>query len=265
MQPTLVLRLTHAQVPARDATVASAMAAIMTRPCFAPLERMSLETRTGRRLRYTSPSADAIRAYLCDPQCDFVDMDSGRHGELVATARLPTGRFLRPSSWAAYPAPMEPLIIVPHDPSLVGARINAFCDLATAVHACAGCVSMENGFGIAHRLALGGSTHPEKLLAMQPSLTPRRLAERRRYDMRKLDREIPSPEWGLYLSRGHLDVVPADELEASGVFHRVRRLGDDLVFLQLTEDPADALRPDYDDLLDPVRRVLAPILSSFSH
>jgi hypothetical protein len=50
-------------------------------------------------------------------------------------------------------------------------------------------------------------------------------------------------------------------LEASGVFHEVRRLSDDLVFLQLTDDPADALRPDFDTLLDPVRRVLAPILS----
>jgi hypothetical protein len=45
------------------------------------------------------------------------------------------------------------------------------------------------------------------------------------------------------------------------VFHQVRRLRDELVFLQLTADPADALRPDFDALLDPVRRVLAPVLS----
>jgi hypothetical protein len=30
---------------------------------------------------------------------------------------------------------------------------------------------------------------------MQPGLTPRRLAERRSYDMRKLDREVPSQAW----------------------------------------------------------------------
>ncbi len=79
--------------------------------------------------------------------------------------------------------------------------------------------------------------------------------------MRRLDREVPSPEWGLFLSRAHLEKVPASALEASGVFHQVRRLSDDMVFLQLTADPLDALRPDFDALLEPVRKVLAPVLS----
>jgi hypothetical protein len=261
MQPTLVLRLAHALMPARDAMVVSTMAEIMMRPCFAPLKRMSLETRRGRNLHYTRPSSEVIRAYLCDPQCDVVDMESGRQGDLIAQARLPTGLLLEPDYWVAYPAPLKIYIILPHDPGLARTRIDAFCELALVVQATAGCVSMENGFGLAQRVGLGGSTQPAKLVHMQPGLTLRRLAERRRYDLRKLDREVPAPEWGLFLSRGHLDVVSADALEASGVVHQVRRLSDDLVFLQLTADPADALRPDFDALLDPVRRVLAPVLS----
>jgi hypothetical protein len=261
MQPTLVLRLAHALVPARDTAVVSTMAEIMTRPCFAPLERVSLETRGGRNMHHTRPSAEVIQKHLCDPRCDVVDMDSGRQGDLIAAARLPTGLLLEPDYWVAFPAPLEPQIIVPHDPGLARERIDAFCDLAAIVHAIAGCVSMENGFGHAHRVGIGRSTQPAKLMNTQPSLTLRRLAERKRYSKRKLDREVPAPEWGLFLGRRHLEVVPADEIEASGVFHQVRRLSDELVFLQLTEDPADALRPDYDALLDPVRRVLAPILS----
>jgi hypothetical protein len=261
LQPTLCLRLEYALVPARDATVASTMAEIMMRPCFAPLKRMSLETRRGRNMHYTRPSAEVIQAYLCDPRCDVVDMESGRQGEVIAQARLPTGLLLEPDYWVAYPAPLKLYIIVPHDPGLARARIDAFCELALVVQATSGCVSMENGFNLAQTMCIGSLVKPAKLVHMQPGLTLRRLAERRSYSLRKLDREVPAPEWGLFLSRGHLDVVSADALESSGVFHQVRRLGDALVFLQLTADPADALRPDYDDLLDPVRRVLAPILS----
>ncbi len=212
-------------------------------------------------MRHTKPSTEAIQTYLCDPQCDVVEMDSGRQGELSASARLATGLVIEPDSWVAYPAPLSLQVIVPHDPGLAWARIDAFCDLALAVQVVAGCVSVENSHRLAERVTFGRSTQPAKLMDMQPSLTLRRLAERRSFDKRKLDREVPSPEWGLFLSRRHLDVVSANDLEASGVFHQVRRLGDDLVFLQLTADPADALRPDYDALLDPVRRVLAPLLS----
>jgi hypothetical protein len=261
IEPMLVLRLEHALVTGRDATVVSALAEIMMRPCFAPLQRMAFETRRGRRMRHTTPSAEVIRAYLSDPQCDFVDMDAGRRREPNASARLPTGLVREHDYWVAWPAPLTLEVIVPHDPGLARARIDAFCDLAMAVQAIAGCVSMENGFRLARRVGFGSSFHPAKLVNRQPGMTMRRLRERRSFDMSKLDREVPAPEWGLFLSRGHLAVVPASALEASGVFHQVRRLGEDLVFLQLTADPADALRPDYDALLDPVRQVLAPILS----
>ncbi len=261
MQPMLLLRVEHALVPARDTTVVSAMAEIMTRPCFAPLTRVALDTRQGRSMRHTRTSPEAIRTFLCDPRCDAVIIDSGRRGELTADACLPTGLVIEPDYWDAYPAPLEPHVIVPHEPALAAGRIDAFCELATAVQVVAGCVSMELGLRLAQHLAYGGSSQPPDAVEVQPGMSLRRLAERGRYDKRKLDREVPSPEWGLFLSRKHLDVVPASALEASGVFHQVRRLGDDLVFLQLTEDPADALRPEYDDLLDPVRRVLAPVLS----
>jgi hypothetical protein len=261
MQPTLVLRLEHALVPARDATAVIAMAEIMTRACFAPLKRVSLETRSGRNLRHTKSTAEAVHAYLCDPRCDVVDMDSGRQGDLIAKARLSTGLTLEPDYWVAFPAPLELHIIVPHDPELARARVDAFCELAAVVQAVGGCVSIENGFDLAQHVAYCRLVKPAKLVDMQPGLTLRRLAERRSYDLRKLDREVPSPEWGLFLSRWHLEKVSASALEDSGAFHQVRRLSDELVFLQLTADPADALRPDFDAMLDPVRRVLSPVLS----
>jgi hypothetical protein len=261
MQPTLLLRLEYALVPARDATIAGTIAEIMTRPCFAPLTRAALQTRMGRSMRHTRPSAEVIQSYLSDPQCDVVEMDSGRQGDLSASALLATGLALEPDYWDVYPAPLSLQVIVPHGPVLARAHIDAFCDLAMAVQAVGGCVSVENGFRMARRVTFGRSVKSAKLVDMQPGLTLRRLAERRSYDMRTLDREVPAPEWGLFLSRGHLEKVPASSLEASGVFHRVLRLSDELVFLQLTADPADALRPDFDALLDPVRRVLEPVLS----
>jgi hypothetical protein len=261
LMATLVLRLDHALVPGQDIDTARAVAEIMVRPCLAPLKRVALETRTGRRIRYDVSSIENIASYLCDPRCGVVDMDSGRQGGLVAAARLHTGLVLEPDYWVAYPAPLEPYIIVPHNPELGAARIDAFCDLAAAVHAIAGCVSMELDFRLAQHLGIGVSSQPVDAVDVQPGMTMRRLRERGSYDMRNLDREVPSPEWGLFLGRGHLEKVPASALEDSGVFHQVRRLSDELVFLQLTADPADALRPDFDALLDPVRRVLAPILS----
>jgi hypothetical protein len=261
MQPMLVLRLEHALVPARDSALVRTMADIMTRPCFAPLTRVALDTRQGRRMRHTRISAEAIESYLCDPQCDAVIFDSGRRGELTADAVLPTGLLLEPDYWVVYPAPLEIHVILPHDPVLTQTRLDAFIDLAVATKAIAGCVSIELGMRLAAHLGYGGFRQPPEAVHMQPGLTKRRLAERWSFSMRKLDREVPAPEWGLFLSRGHLEKVPASALEASGVFHQVRRLSDELVFLQLTADPADALRPDFDTMLDPVRRVLSPVLS----
>jgi hypothetical protein len=259
--PTLVLRLEHALVLGRDATVARAVADIMVRQCFSPLKRVALETRTGRRMRYAKISSEVIREYLCDPQCDVVDMDSGRQDPLTAAARLDTGLFLTPSAWAAYPAPLEPHVIVPHAPELAAARIDAFCELAEVLGAVAGCVSVEDGFGMAQKLGIGLSFPSLERALQQPGMTERRLRERRTYSLRKVDRELPAPEWGLFLGPGHLERVSIEALEASGAFHHVRRLGEKQLFLRLTADPADALRSGYDELLEPVRRVLAPLLS----
>ncbi len=147
------------------------------------------------------------------------------------------------------------------EPEHTRARVDAFCELAVTVRAIAGCVSVEMDHGMAQRLAIGRAAVILERDLQQPGMTVRRLCERRTYNKSNLDRQVPGPEWGLFLGPGHLAVISADVLEASGVFHLVRRLGEELVFLQLTDDPADALRPDYDQLLDPVRRVLAPLLA----
>jgi hypothetical protein len=250
MEPTLAIRLEHAFIPGRDAGAAAAVAEILTRPCFADLRRVALETAKGRVMRHSATSRERVQALMQDPACDMVWMDSGRREELVATARIETGLLLDAGYWDAFPAPLMSTVVVPHDASLTGARLAAFCELAVALRAMAGCTSVEMDYDMASRL-INGQTPPPRKGLVQPGMTLRRLQERRSYDQRTSDRQVPSPEWGLFLSRGHLEQVPASELEASGVFHQVRRLSDDLVFLQRTADPADALRPDFDGLLDP--------------
>jgi hypothetical protein len=78
--------------------------------------------------------------------------------------------------------------------------------------------------------------------------------------MDRLDREIHGPEWGTLLGPSHLAILSVAELERSGVFARVRKLSDDVVFLQLTENPLDALDPGFAETLDRAREVLRPIL-----
>lgn len=260
MEPTLAIRLKHAFIPGRDAAAVAAVAEILTRPCFAELRRVALETDKGRVMHHSATSRERVHALMQDPTCDMVSVDSGRRDELVAKARIETGLLRDAGYWDAYPAPLMSTMAVPHDASLTGARLAAFCELAVALRALAGCTSVEMDFNMADRLAHGQTPTPRKGLA-QPGMTVRRLRERRSYDQRTSDRQVPSPEWGLFLSRGHLEQIPVSALEDSGAFHEVRRLGDELVFLQLTADPADALRPDFDAMLDPARRVLAPILS----
>jgi hypothetical protein len=247
----------------RGANHALPVAEILTRPCFAELRRVALETDKGRVMRHSATSRERVQALIQDPACDMVNMDSGRHEELVAAARIETGLLRDASYWNAFPAPLMSTMVVPHEASLTEARLEAFCELAVTLRALAGCTSVEMDFGKASSLSLGQTPTPRKGL-IQPGMTLRRLQERRShsYSQRASDRQIPSPEWGLFLGRGHLDQVSAGALAASGAFHDVRRLGDDLAFLQLTADPMDALRPDYDELLEPARRALAPLLSA---
>jgi hypothetical protein len=260
MEPTLVMRLHHAFVPGRDDTAAAAVAEILTRPCFAVLRRVARFAWGGRVTQHATMSTDRVRTLLRDPHCHIVTMDSGRHGLRVASADITTGLTLDEDYWQAYPGPLQPNMIVPHDPDLTQARMDAFCELAVVLRAIEGLVSVEMEYGPAHKLALGGFA-PNLERLEQPGMTIRRLRERATYDMKRIDREIPAPEWGLFLGRKHLDALPADAIAATGAFHQVRRLGEDLVFLQLTPDPADALREDFDQLLDRARQVLAPILA----
>jgi hypothetical protein len=261
MEPTLALRLKHAFIPGRDPDASAAVAEILTRPCFAELRRVALETNKGRVMRHSATSRERVQALMQDPACDMVNMDSGRHGELVADARIETGLLRDPGYWDDFPAPLMSTVTVPHEASLAAARLEAFCELAVVLRAMAGCLSLEMNFRMACRLVNGNTPTPRKGL-LQPGMTLRRLQERRSYDQRTSGRQIPSPEWGLFLGRGHLDQVSADALAATGAFHRVYRLGDDLVFLQLTADPMDALRLDYDALLEPARGALAPLLAA---
>jgi hypothetical protein len=157
-------------------------------------------------------------------------------------------------------------VSLPGDPSQMSARIDAFCALAIQLRPLVGCVSMEPDLSMANTLEIGCSPPPLAEALTMPGFTERRVRERTAYSNYELplERELWGPEWGLFLGRGHLALVPIQRIERSGVFTRVQQLGEDLVYIQLTDDPMDTLRDDYDVMLDRARDVLAPILTDLS-
>ncbi len=62
------------------------------------------------------------------------------------------------------------------------------------------------------------------------------------------------------LRPGHRAQLATERLRESGAFAEVRELGPGLAFARLTDDPADALRPGYDERLERARVALRPIL-----
>ncbi len=183
MTPTIVLRLSHAFIPGRDEAAAAAVAEILTRPCFAPLRRVALETARGRTMQHGKTTTERVKALMQDPRCDIIDMNSGRQPELTASARIATGLLRTADYWDAFPGPLQPRIVVPHEPEHTGARIEAFCELAVILRAIAGCVSVEMNHGMADGLGIGNATPSRERGLPQPGMTVRRLRERRAYDI----------------------------------------------------------------------------------
>lgn len=260
--PYLVLRIDHSFTPCAHTEACMAIAEILMHPGFEPLTHVALETLHGEQPSSERLSADAIVAFMADERCDAVDLNTGR--QLVAHARVTTGR--NNHLYSADVAPCASIAVLPHEPALLAARIESFLALATVLHAVAGFITLEPGFGMASSLAIGSAQLPLERALLQPGMSERRVRERSAHALvyGTLDREIPGPEWGLFLSTEHLRQLSADRIEHAGAFVAVSRLGDDLVYLQLTDDPSDALRFDYDDRLDSARAVLAPILMDVS-
>ncbi len=261
---TLVARLDHNVGPGLSPERAEAVAEIVSRPCFGALSRVALASGD-RRVAHAPKSGRQVAEYLTDPRCDAVVLDNGREGPLVAVGRVATGRTLVRSALKR-PAQLTSYCVIPLDGCPVDEVVRATCDLAVALEAVSGAISTEPTLDEAEAFALW-VWDDRSLGAALARLGEERLRERaaRAYFLADLDERIAAPEWGLFLSAGHLRAIGVSKLVRSGVFEVVRELvPGELAYLQLTKDVRDALGPGFAASLARARETLRPILMDSS-
>ncbi len=252
---TLALRLDHYLHPRDDRAAALEVGRILALPCFGALKRM-FRRKGDRDSGHGVKSGDEIARVLGDPDIDAVAFDSGRTGELVATAEVSTGRHVQ-----TYDEPKPPLsshIVLPYVPDDLDAVLDAYVKLGEALQADAGYIAVEPNYGLGHAAAL----------AMRPRRQdvrdyPRRGKERVAHSLwsGRVAAEIAMPEWGIVLGPKHIEKV---DPVAGDVFAVVRPIGSRAKLALVTEDPTDALEPDFDAKLDRVRQALALIMMDVS-
>jgi hypothetical protein len=250
---TLAFHLDHRLGPASDPRAAAAVGEILVRPCFASITRVARNVKdrdTGHRPK----TADAIAEALLASDSDAAVLDSGRQGELIASARIWTGRHIK-----SYDEPKPLLasyVLVPYDARERDALIDAFLDLAAALHALAGFATIERDHSRAQNAALSAAPAETDV-----SDFPRRAQERKGhywYDKR-IEAEISGPDWGTILGPEHLKRIKADP----SVFPLIRDAGASKVVF-LSNDPADALSEAFESRLDAARKAMAPVLMDVS-
>ncbi len=255
---SLALRLDYGDALVGSPSAARAVAEVLVRPCFAALNRLSARHKD-RWSKHTKPSVEIIVAYLTDPANDAISMDNKRGAELVAGAEIDNG-ISRPNA----PVPQTRLaayVAVPFVAAELDAYVASACDLAAALRATAGFVALEPSFGLAHRVAVGGSWPKER-----PGLSQQRFRERcgrGHYDDR-LATKLAGVEWGTFLGPGHLAGLDLSQVRASGAFARVIEVTPQLAYLQVSDDPADDLPEGFEAKRQTARRALAPVLMNVS-
>ncbi|HEV7555262.1 MAG TPA: hypothetical protein VGO00_07410 [Kofleriaceae bacterium] len=239
--PTIAIRLDHPRV---ELGAVHRIADILSRPCFACLERIGIRRR--ERIRRLAPaSPERIARYATHRGNDAVVFDGGGSA-LAASAELELGRGAA-RTFIAIPLRAEAL------PDILRATI----DLAMAVHATSGFVATEPDHATARGVAVG-------LDCPRGSERRRRERRARRRKAELLGSKLATIEWGTFLGPGHLVQVKLARLQALGVFERIVDLGPELAFLQLTSDPTDDLGDDFEVLLARAREVMAPMLVDIS-
>lgn len=251
MPPTLAIQIEHAVRPA--SWRAKVLAEILARPCFAPLSRASYR-RKDRWSGYRKASADVMESYLADPENHDLGLDSGRTGDLTASATITTGVLQR--TWTPGPPVLLSHVLMPHDAALAADRMIAACELFEALEGVAGAITVEPDHDLAQRFALGGNPKA------RAGLSERHRKERKVHSLHDgdLPTRLSGPEWGLFLGPGHLATISREEIESSGAFATVRPVGDRALLVTVTSDPADALGDGFESMLDHARMVLAPVL-----
>ncbi len=185
---------------------------------------------------------------------DAAVLDQGRQGELIASARIWSGRHIE-----SYDDPkpfLASYLVLPYDPARRFELIDAVVDLVAALRAVAGYVTIERDYADAHKAALCSPPDATKVRDF-----PRRAQERKAhywYDKR-VNLEVAGPDWGIVLGPAHLKRFAPDPL----VFPIIREAGDSRVVL-LSPDPAEALTEAFDERLDTARKALAPLLIDVS-
>ncbi len=251
---TLVVHIDHRVAPGAESTVATQVGEILSRPCFEVLARVAINVKERDR-GHQSKTAVAVAASLLASDSDAADLDNGRQGELIASARIWTGRHIE-----TYDEPkpfLASYVVIPYNAETRTNTIDAFIDLAAALHAVAGYITIERDYSDAHKVAL--CSQPR---AAQARDFHRRAQERKGhywYDKR-VNAEISGPDWGIVLGPDHLRRLAPDP----AVFPIIREAGASKVVF-LSPDPADALTEAFDERLDAARRALAPILMDLAN
>ncbi len=238
---------------------ARAVGEVLVRPCFATLSRLS-GRRKDRWSRHGKPSAEAIGSYLTDPSIDAVSLDTKPGQEITAMAEVENGvRQRGPSvpSETRYPA----TIAIPYVAAELEAVVSGVCYLARTVRAAAGYLALEPKYGWAHEVALGGFLPRERVGLSEPRRRERR---GRFHHADRLATELAGVEWGNFLGPSHLARLDLGQVRASGAFARVAELAPGLVYLQVSEDPAEDLTEGFEAKLQAARRALAPVLMNTS-
>lgn len=251
---TLAVRYDFAAVLVDDEARRRRVAEILARPCFHELDRVSAH-RGDRWVEHVATSADAIAAILADRRNSAVSLDTGRGCEIVASAEIRNGTreglgALPHNGYLAFPTPTD-----------LDATIAALLELADALDVGAGFIAGEPTYNAGQNVALGGAKPRPR-----PGLSTRQAIERRGRDWHYQQRhaELAGPEWGTFLGAAHLARLDLDQVRASDAFYRVELVSPRLAYLQVTANPIDDLRDDFEEKLQAARAALAPILMDLS-
>jgi hypothetical protein len=139
--------------------------------------------------------------------------------------------------------------------------------MAVALKTINGAVTAEKSFGKAQGFALPIKSDNSEELAAGRTTEERLKEHAAHYHFSgEIDEKIAAPEWGLFLSAKHLQHLPLSVLKQASPFSIVKVLSEgQLVYLQMTDNPGDALASQVDALLAKAREALWSLLIDIGH
>ncbi len=238
--------------------MAQDVAAILTRPCFAPAEVLCA-CREDRQVLQTRPTAEKIAAYLSHPANEAILLRTpGKASIEIASGNDRKGK-LRPTSLYAY-------VVVPFVPSHHETLLKGICDLAVALRAAAGFVAADQSHSLALMTTLLGPPGARHVFGAGIELGEQRRLERvgRWLHAARVGTELAGVEWGTLLGPGHLRKIDLEALRSSGSFATVKHLAQGLAYVQVTNEPMDDITGQLEEKLPAARRALTPLLMDLS-